>query len=187
MGQLGLVLSFVRVTRNGAEVSDVKVNLGGGLIVTAEHSATPGVDSNPLPGDYAYVAPAPQSGREVTAGYVDPETPPKALAGETRAYARGDDGNAVAEVWVRNTGEVTIANDNGSVTLRANGSILGQNSSGSFELQVAGDFVVNGVIIAADGSVTIPSSLTLNGKEIAEHDHTINSGSSAPGPTGPNN
>jgi len=187
MGLIGKLLSFVRAVRNGAQVSDVKTDPGGGANVTAEHFASPGVDSHPLPGDYVCAVSVPQSGRKAAVGYVDPQTTPKALAGETRIYARDADGNEIAAVWVKNTGEVATSNDNGSVTLAANGSILGQNGSGSFELQASGDFVVNGVTIAADGSVTIPASLTLGGKEIAGHDHAINSGSSAPGPTGPNN
>lgn len=187
MGVIGKILSFVRVSRNGANVSDVKLDPGGGPVVTAEHFSTPGDDSHPLPGDYVRAATVPQSGRFASTGYVDPGNQQKAQPGEKRIYARDDNGAQVVEVWLKNDGTTTISNSNGSVTLSPDGSILGQNSNGSFELQAAGDFVVNGVTIAADGSVDIPASLTLAGKELAGHDHNITSGSSAPGPTGPNN
>lgn len=70
-------------------------------------------------------------------------------------------------------GSTAAQNPKGSVTLSASGSILGQNTAGgSFELGgTTGDFVVNGVTIAKNGAVTIPTSLTLNGKEIAGHTH----------------
>ncbi len=187
MGRIGKLLSFVRAVRNSAQVSDVKLDPGGGPVITAEHFSAPGDDSHPLAGDYVRVGQVPQSGRAAVTGYVDPATEPKAQPGEKRIYARDTDGAEVAEVWLKNDSTVTAVNSNGSVTLSPDGSILGQNSSGSFELQASGDFVVNGVTIAADGSVTIPTSLTLNGKEIAGHTHPITSGSSAPGPTGPNN
>lgn len=187
MGLVGKLLSFVRVARNGAQLSDSKIDPGGGPNITAEHFSAPGDDAHPLPGDYVRVASVPQSGRAAVTGYVDPNNQQKAQAGEKRIYARDADGVEVVEVWLKNDGTALVTNSNGSVTLSPDGSILGQNGGGSFELQASGDFVVNGVTIDASGAVTIPASLTLAGKEIAGHTHPITSGSSAPGPTGPNN
>lgn len=189
MGLIARILSFVRVVRNGAQVSDVKSDPGGGPNFTAEHFAPPGDDSHPLTTDYVYAAKTPQSGKYAAVGYVDPLNAPKAQEGEKRIYARDSSGAVVIEVWLKNDGAATIVNENGSVTLNADGSILGQNGAGSFELQAGGDFVVNGVTIASDGSVTIPSSLTLNGKEIAEHTHSqaSDSGGNTEQDTGPNN
>jgi len=91
-------------------------------------------------------------------------------------------------VWLKNDGTAITANDKGSVELSPDGSIKGTNDNGSFELQAGGDFVVNGVTIAANGDVTIPSSLTLNGKELAEHDHPIAwTDPAGSGTSGPNN
>lgn len=187
MGRIAKLLSFVRLTRNNAKVSDVKVDPGGGANITAEHFSAPGDDSHPLPGDYVALNTNSGTGREDAIGYVDPLNEPKALPGDKRIYARDENGVLIVEIWLKNTGEATIFNANGSVTLSPSGSIKCANSSGSFELQAGGDFVVNGVTIDTNGNVTIPNSLTLAGKEIAGHDHAINSGSSAPGPTGPNN
>ena len=205
MGWVARVRSFVRVTRNGAKISDVQVDTGGGPNVTPEHFAPPGDDSFPLDTDYATGHSVQQTGRVAVTGYIDPKNTPKAQKGDKRIYARdSSSGAVVVEVWLKNDGTGTLSNDNGSVTLRpdgsaiittpgstfdakADGSIKGDNGSGSFELQTSGDFVVNGVTIAANGDVTIPNSLNLNNKEIAEHDHAITSGSSAPGPTGVNN
>lgn len=201
MGWVGRVLSFVRVERNTAKISDIQIDTGGGPNVTAEHFAPPGDDAFPLETDYAVSQSVQQTGRVAAVGYVDPLNTPKALEGEKRIYGRDKDtGAVVVEVWLKNNGEAIISNDNGSVVLRpdggviattpastfdaaANGSIKGQNSSGVFELETGGDFVVNGVTIAANGDVTIPSSLNLNGKEIAEHLHLAGT---PPGDTGVN-
>ncbi len=187
MGLISRILSFTRLARNGAQVTDVKLDPGGGPNITSEHFSSVGDDSHPLDTDYALTTPVSQAGRHAVIGYADPKNTPKAEKGEKRIYARDTSGVVVVEVWLQNDGTATIINDGGSVTLDPNGAILGQNGSGSFELQQSGDFVVNGVTIASDGAVTVPSSLTLDGKELAGHNHNITSGSSAPGPTGPNN
>ena len=51
MGRIALVLSFIRSLANGANVSDVKVDSGGGANTTAQHFAPAGDDSHPLPDD----------------------------------------------------------------------------------------------------------------------------------------
>ena len=121
------------------------------------------------------------------------------------------------EVWLKNTGEATILNANGSVTLRpdggtitttpgstfdakADGSIKGDNGGGSFELEAGGDFLVNGVIIDTSGNITSPatitapnvagaSSVTAAGKELANHRHSQpdDSGGNTEFDTGSNN
>jgi len=205
MGRIATLLSFVRLVKNGARVTDVKVNPGGGPNITAEHFADAGDDSHPLTTDYVALNEDSGTGRESAIGYLDPLNTPKAEPGEKRIYGRdANTGAVVVEVWLQNDGTALVANENGSVTLRpdggtvvttpestfdaaADGSITGDNGNGSFELQGGGDFLVNGVTIDSSGNVTIPTSLTLAGKEIAGHDHNITSGSSAPGPTGPNN
>lgn len=188
MGRITKLLSFVRSLAHGAKVSDVKVNPGGGANVTAQHFSDAGDDSNPLPGDYVATMPVQRTGSEVAVGYLDPKNEQKSQGGEKRIYARDPaDGTAVVELWLKNDGTALISNAGASVEVKLDGSIKGANSSGSFELEAGGNFVVNGVTIDTSGNVTIPASLTLGGKEIAGHDHDISGGSSAPGPTGANN
>ena len=171
MGRIAKLLSFVRSSKNNAKVSDVKVDPGGGANITAEHFSPAGDDSSPLPGDYVALNSDSGAGRYTAIGYIDPLNDPKSNAGDKRIYARDEStGVVVAEFWLKNTGEISCSNGNGYFALAENG-----------------DFIANGVIIGSDGKVEIPESLTLNGKEIAGHDHAINSGSSAPGPTGENN
>lgn len=57
-------------------------------------------------------------------------------------------------------------------------------NTGEIKLKSGGDVNINGVIIDSAGNVTIPASLNLNGKEIAEHDHPAGT---PPGDTGVNN
>lgn len=188
MGLVAKLLSFTRLTRNSAEVSDVKVDRGGGDTRTLEHFSAPGDDSHPLPGDYVAALSQAGTGREAAVGYLDPLNNPKAGPGEKRIKARdASTGLDVVDVWLKSDGTAITENANGSSTLAPDGSITGTNNNGSFSLQSGGAFVVNGVTISPNGDVDIPSSLTVNSKEIADHGHDINSGSSAPGPTGGNN
>jgi len=187
VGRIARLLNFVRTIRNGARVSDATVDGGGGADITAEHFSAPGDDSFPLNTDYVALTSAAGAGRESAVGYIDPLNTPKATKGDKRIYARdATTGVTVVEVWLKSTGEATTSNAVGSFTLAPDGSITGTNANGSFTLEAGGDFVVNGVIIKANGDVIMPNSLVLNGLEIDKHVHEILSGSSAPGPTGPN-
>lgn len=176
MGLIAKLLSFTRVVRNNAKISDVKVDPGGGPNITAENFAPIGDDSHPLPGDYVVTDKVVGSGREAIVGYIDPLSEPKALPGDKRIYARDENGVVIVEVWLKNTGEATILNENGSATLRpdggaitttpnstfdakADGSIKGDNGSGSFELEAGGDFLVNGVTIDTSGNISTAGSL----------------------------
>lgn len=78
--------------------------------------------------------------------------------------------------------EIRIKND--AVSLIVTGSSVTGVAPGGFDL--------NGFTIDASGAAASPVSLTApsviaDGKELAGHDHAINGGSSAPGPTGVNN
>jgi hypothetical protein len=211
VGLIGKILSFTRVMRNNAKISDVKVNPGGNPNLTAEHFADAGDDSNPLPGDYALISGVNGTGRGAAVGYVDVKNLQKSLAGEKRIYARDAQGVQKAELWLKSTGDTTLNNDMSSIALTAagdvmitcpiaqfnvlvDGTISGQNGAGIFQLLPNGDFVVNGFVIAASGAATGPgsisspsveatSSLKAAGKEIAGHLHPAGS---PPGNTGPN-
>lgn len=193
MGRIAKLLSFVRGEANGAKVSDVKADPGGSANVTAQHFASPGDDSHPLPGDYVAMAGAAGTGRENAVGYLDPKNEQKAQAGDKRIYARDGDGAAVVEVWLKNDGTAVVINANGSVTLRpdggtvvetpastfdaaASGSIKGDNGAGSFELAPSGTFIVNGVTIDPTGIITTPTQIVtpsaiINDVEAAGHNH----------------
>ncbi len=211
MGRIAKLLSFLRTSRNEAKISDVKVDPGGGPIITAEHFTAAGDDSHPLPGDYVALNSDSGAGRESAVGYLDPLNEPKAQPGDKRIYARSEDGVVIVEIWLKNTGEATVLNENGSVTLRpdggtitttpqstfdakADGSIKGDNGSGSFELEAEGAFLVNGVTIDASGNITSPATITspnmvgstsvkAAGKELAGHTHPAGT---PPSNTGPN-
>ena len=71
MGLIGRLLSFIRVERNGAKLSDVKFDVGGGEVLTGEHTHPPGEDAQPLPDDQVVAVSVPQTGRVVVVGYVE--------------------------------------------------------------------------------------------------------------------
>ena len=188
MGRLARLLSFIPLERNGAKVSDAKVDTGGGANVTAQHSAPPGDDSQPLPGDLAVLSHDTGTGRETVTGYIDTANSQKAQAGEKRIYARDENGAEIAEVWIKNTGEVKVITPNSSFTAAADGSIIGQNSNGAFELQSGGNFEVNGVTIDTDGNITTPGKVeaddvTATSADVTLSTHEHNNGSvAAPDP-----
>jgi len=190
--RIAKLLSFTRTTSNDAKVTDVEIDIGGGDNRTAQHFSAPGDDSFPLITDYVLATDTPRSGSKAAVGYIDPVNTPKADKGDKRIYGRKADGTPVNEVWLKNDGSVLISNDNGSLLVRPDGSIKGDNGSGSFELETAGDFLVNGVKIDTFGNITCPAtivavtsvsapllaatgaggSLTVAGKEMKGHTHT---------------
>lgn len=214
-GVIGKLLSFTRVTRENAKLSDVKVNVGGSDVITAEYSHPSGDDSHPLPNDYVTLVRIPRSGRVLVVGFTETDAEQKAAAGDKRIYSRDSSRAETAEVWLKSDGTIDMNNSNGSFVLSPDGSMKGTSPDGNFELRADGshrtengsgylelreDGVVeiNGATIGTDGAIVSPVSVTApvvtgstsvvaNGKELAGHDHAILGGSSAPGPTGTNN
>lgn len=95
--------------------------------------------------------------------------------------------NALGTLNISPFGTFSFVGPGGSITLEDSGSYTLTNGSGTVSMASGGTVDINGVTFSPGGVVTIPASLLLAGKEIAGHDHNINSGSSAPGPTGGNN
>ncbi len=222
---IGKLLSFTRVERNGAKLSDVKLDIGGGEVLTGEHAHPSGEDAVPLPDDYPIAVPLAQTGRIAIVAYVETDATEKAGPGDKRIYARGADRVETVELWLKADGTATLANANGFFTLfadgsqrhenpngsstlavdgsttlvspngqfelKADGTVAGTNGSGDFELQAGGTMDINGATIDPSGNIIATSftapSVIAAGKELAGHDHAIAGGSSAPGPTGPNN
>ena len=163
MGRIGRLLSFVRTTRNGAKISDVKVDPGGGPNITCEHFADAGDDAYPLDTDYVNTSEIPRNGGEVVTGYVDPLNTPKAQPGDKRIYARdADTGLTVVEVWLKSDGTATMFNSTGTFILRPDGSIKGNNGNGFFELESSGRFTVNNAYITPSGDIVSASGVSMN-------------------------
>jgi hypothetical protein len=118
MSRIATVLSFERTEVDDAQVSEVKVDPGGGANVTAQHFAPPGDDSHPLPGDFVATTASPGSGNEHATGYVDPANEPQSGPGEKRIYARNGDGAVTAVVWLKSDGEVLVESVEGGSVIR---------------------------------------------------------------------
>jgi hypothetical protein len=162
------VLDSERTTEDGAHVVDVKADLGGGDNVTLDHFAPPGVDALPLPGDAAAVGDGAGTGNAHATGYNDPLNAGRALPGEHRIYARDSDGNVVAEVWVKGSAHIVIENAEGTIELRADGTID-----------------LNGVTIDPQGNITAPGEVTAKGGTpapvtLSQHLHPTGTGPSGP-------
>lgn len=161
------VLSVTRTEVDGVHVTDIKADPGGGDNITAQHFATAGDDSHPLPGDSVVMVPEGGSGTEVAVGYLDPKNEPEAQAGERRLYSRDEDGAIQAVIWLKN-----------------DGSILIDNGSGTVELAAGGDVTINGVTIDTSGNISAPGEVTAMADaapvNLSTHQHPT-----AMGPSGP--
>lgn len=158
MGRIAKLLSFTRTLLNGANVTDVKADPGGGANITAPHFSAPGDDAFPLPGDYPFLAEDVGEGTAVAVGYVDPKNAQKAEAGEKRTYARDPStGEAVVEFWQKADSSAILENENGHVELRADGSAILKNEQGFIELRADGgsrcESPAAAFDVAADGSI----------------------------------
>lgn len=136
MGIVSTVLSFIS--------RDVKVDRGSGDNVTAQHFGPCGDDSPPLPGDYSVLSAATGTGRQSAVGYQDAKNASEAAPGEKRTYARDASGAIVATIWATNTGEVSIYNEQGAITL-----------------EPGGDVVINGIRFTKAGDVIAPNGISL--------------------------
>ncbi len=146
MGRVAKILSFIRSAVNGAKVTDVKTDTGGGANITAQHFADAGDDAFPLVTDYALTMDVSGSGKEAVTGYLDPINTPKATAGDKRIYARdASTGLVVVEVWLKSDSSAIINNKNGIITLQADGEIN-----------------ANGARITPDGDVITASGVSLD-------------------------
>ena len=134
MGVIGKLLAFVRAPRNGANQSDIKLDTGGGDVLTATFAQGAGDDSVPLPGDYPVSVRIDRAGGLVVVGFVEPDATQTAQAGDRRMYARGANRAEVVQIWLKNDGTLLASNANGSYELRPNGSHKMISPGGSYEL-----------------------------------------------------
>lgn len=144
-GSVAHVVDAKRTTTDGVPGVDVRVDLGGGHIVTAEHFGDLGDDSLPLPGDVAIIVPGDGTGTWQIVGYGDPATLTKAGAGEKRVYSRSAPGVAAAHVWAKADGTIVIE---------------GLLSGGKIEMDLLGVIDLNGVKIDKSGNLSAPGEVT---------------------------
>lgn len=177
MGLIGQILSFLHITKNDANVSEITVDLGGGDTEASEFYTGVGDDSQPLTGDYLFTINQHGGKKSIAVAYLDPKLSPVAEPGDKRIYSRSADGSVVASVWLKNTGEMVFENEKATITLEADGEMILTNGSATATLKTSGVVDVNGATITTIGDV-----LTAGGVSLQKHVHT----SAAPGsPTSP--
>lgn len=163
MNFIAKVLSFTHTTSNGAVVSDVKGDPGGGANLTAQHFQPAGDDASPLPGDYVLFAPGQREGKVMATGYVDPNSARVSGPGEKRIYARNSLGIVVAEIHIKSTGEITAFNAIGESTISPLGEIKSANFLGSHTIFPDGTIRASNFIgshtILSDGTITAANAI----------------------------
>ena len=104
------ILAVERTLVDGIHSTDVRVDMGGGDIATADHVADIGDDSCPIPGiDLASVDEVSGEGNLIAGGYADPNNAPKTAPGEKRIYCRDETGALICELWLKHTEAVIEA------------------------------------------------------------------------------
>ena len=173
MGLISKLLSYTRIgDRNGAKVSDVKHDPGGGANQTGEHFQAANEDSVPLPGDYLLTVSVQRTGGQVVVGFIDPKQEQTAEPGEHRQYARNADGDQVVQLHLKKDGAAELSNAEGSVVLNADGSIVLTTPNGANTLAADGSVAFsNGASITTAGDV-----LTAAGISLDTHVHVGNLG-----------
>jgi hypothetical protein len=176
LGRIGRLLSFTRRIFNGANLSESKLDGGGGANITGEHFSAPGDDAFPLAGDYVATVGISRRGGEIVVGYLDPKNAGVAASGEKRIYSRDSAGAAIASIHLFSSGAVSTANASGVINLGADGTVTMSNNAGSIILSASGVVFINGLTIGTDGALISPASVAApsmlaNSKEISNHIH----------------
>lgn len=174
MGLIGTVLSTERSTNSdGAKVTIVKFDAGGGDIQTGELFAPSGVDAPPLPGDSVEAVSGTRSGGHQVVGSIDPNNAGVADDGEHRTYGRDSSGAIVSEIWQKGDGSIEI-------TATGNVSINGVTIDPLGNIAGALNIDALGKITATE--IEALTSLLVQAIEVLGHVHI----SAAPGaPSGP--
>lgn len=90
----------------------------------------------------------------------------KVISGFANDGIRIRSANGAQHVWLKGDGSVIMRNGAGAVTLGADGTVN-----------------INGVTIDKNGNMTVPNSVKVQGKELANHTHgNVQSGNSNTGP-----
>jgi hypothetical protein len=146
----------------GAQAPEAKVDRGGGDSITAYHFSAPGDDSQPLPGDVAFVAEDEGAGNGQIVGYQDPKTSPAAGVGEKRIYSRSGPGVVAAEVWLKADGSIDLLTGGTAIV------VLGSRSDPQFvalaelvaeQLTTLKDAISNAPVVALDGGASFKSGI----------------------------
>lgn len=155
VGTIGEVLSFEQRSENGVQWAEVKVDLGGENIVTADYYPPPGFEAWPLPGDFAFLADGPGSGNWICTGFRDPKLDPVVTAkGEVAFYSRSAPGVVASKVILKTDGSIDW--NDGAVVLGADGVLTIDADAVAAGVSVSGH--THGYIDSVgDPPVTTPS------------------------------
>jgi len=164
VGRIGRVLSSVFSIKRKASVTRIKSDTGAGATKLNDLYGPSGDDSRPLPGDFCYLAVTEKQGGYAITGFLDPKSEQKAGPGEKRLYARGEDGAAVIEFWLKNDGSAVLTNAEGEISLAADGAISGSNTAGGIVAVLADGIVqLNTVQIDLLGNITGAANIMASG------------------------
>lgn len=160
MGRIARVLEFFSKTRRSVTYSQVKSDMGGDDIRSADVFRPLGEDSQPLAEDITFVVPGPRSGQVVSVGFIDPANPTSVEPGGKKIYSRDPGGGVKAFVELKPDGEINIETGISVINAKEDGNIQIDNGTGTIKIDPAGIIDLNGVKIDPAGNITNALSLT---------------------------
>lgn len=135
MARVALVISFERVTEDGAHGADLKVDPSSAPIMV-QHFAPAGDDSQPLKDDFALL----DEDEDSAVGYADTRNAGVAGPGEKRIYARASDATVKVHLHLKSDGSAILTNENGQIELKTDGEFhVGANAQSALALAKATD------------------------------------------------
>lgn len=167
-GMIARVVAFARSVVDGAQAPEVRVDDGSGAAATPYHFAPAGDDAQPLAGDVAHVAATRGAGLGSVVGYQDPQSTPRAGAGEKRIYARSGPGEVACEVWLRADGSVHVLSGETAIVVDGDGVRLGSVSASqpvalaelvAQQLTTLKDAITNAPVAPLDGGASFKAAI----------------------------
>ena len=147
MGATSTLQTFEIVERDGSKVIASTSDIGGGDIVDADVYLPAGDDSQPLVGDSVALVEVVETGVFAAVGFVDPKMVSKSGPGDVRRISRSAPGTEKAQIHLKSSGEVVLANGLASITISPTGAI---------DIVAPLGVTINGVTIDVLGNLATP-------------------------------
>lgn len=165
MGRVGNILEINDVVDGDDKLVELKIDIGGGEIITVPLYSTAGIDSKPCIDDYVVCAETVGDSGQSAVGFLDRQNVSKSKDGEIRLAARAFSGQEVSEIHTKDDGSISLNNYVASIDLDPEGTIEARTGPASIRMDVAGNITIasglGSIVMTPAGVVSINGKLTI--------------------------
>lgn len=165
MGRVGNIQSITDVVDGDDKLVELKIDIGGGEIITVPLYSAAGIDSKPCLDDYVVCAETVGYSGQSAVGFLDRQNVSGAKEGEIRIVGRGESGPEVSEIYLKNDGGMSLNNHVASIDLDSEGTIEARTGPGSIRMDIAGNITITSgpgsIVMTPAGVVSINGKLTI--------------------------